>query len=165
MPFSRSRRLVVLAAIGVLSLGMIAPSMAAYAAEDSGLQDRVDAVLAEFPGGTQTMANEISWDGGQMILTLATGDDSFAARAVGSCATGYYCAYSGYNLSGSKLSFSACNTTQSTSALSVVRSIANARSSGSVQGKNSSGSVLATIGANGSLGYAPVNITRLTCIS
>ncbi|WP_448389856.1 peptidase inhibitor family I36 protein [Microbacterium aurum] len=90
--------------------------MAAYAAEDSGLQDRVDAVLAEFPGGTQTKANEISWDGGQMILTLATGDDSFAARAVGSCATGYYCAYSGYNLSGSKLSFSACNTTQSTSA-------------------------------------------------
>ena len=167
MTTTRPRRLAVLAAAGALALALLAPAsaIAAHADDTSELQARVDAVLAEFPGGTQTAPNEIIWGDGAVILTLAADEGLITAKAVGSCATGYYCAYSGYNLSGSKLSLSTCNTTQSTSALSIVRSIANARSSGYVQGKNSSGTVLATVSAGGSLAYASTNITRLTCVS
>ncbi len=167
MTITRSRRLTMLAAAGVLALALFAPTsaIAAHADETSELQARVDAVLAEFPGGTQTAPNEIIWDGGTVMLTLEADEELITTKAVGSCATGYYCAYSGYNLSGSRLSLSACNTTQSTSALSIVRSIANARSSGYVQGKNSGGTVLATVSAGGSLAYASTSITQLTCVS
>ena len=165
MTGTRSRRLPVLAAVGALALALFTPGVAAYADDTSELQARVDAVLAEFPGGSQTAPNEVTWEDGAVILTLAADEGLITTMAVGSCATGYYCAYSGYNLSGSKLSFSACNTTQSTGALSVVRSLANARSSGYVQGKNSSGTVLATVSAGGSLAYASTSITKLTCVS
>ena len=161
------------AAIADLLFGVFSPSgkmpytvfPAAYADETSELQARDDAGLAEVPGGSQTAPNEVTWEDGAVILTLAADEGLITTMAVGSCATGYYCAYSGYNLSGSKLSFSACNTTQSTGALSVVRSLANARSSGYVQGKNSSGTVLATVSAGGSLAYASTSITKLTCVS
>ena len=161
MTGTRSRRLAVLAAVGALALALFTPGVAAYADDTSELQARVDAVLAEFPGGSQTAPNEVTWEDGAVILTLAADEGLITTMAVGSCATGY----SGYNLSGSKLSFSACNTTQSTGALSVVRSLANARSSGYVQGKNSSGTVLATVSAGGSLAYASTSITKLTCVS
>ena len=107
MTGTRSRRLAVLAAVGALALALFTPGVAAYADDTSELQARVDAVLAEFPGGSQTAPNEVTWEDGAVILTLAADEGLITTMAVGSCATGYYCAYSGYNLSGSKLSFSA----------------------------------------------------------
>ncbi|RQP09129.1 MAG: hypothetical protein EAS51_12485 [Microbacteriaceae bacterium] len=146
---------------------MLSTPIAASATEtpgESALQARIDAVLAEFPGGTQTAPNEIAWHDRAMILTL---DDpsQLSPLSVGSCATGYHCAYSGYALSGSKLSLSACDTTVSTSVLSAVRSLANAHGSGYVQAKNSSGSVLASVSHGDSIAYAPAGITQLTCVS
>ncbi len=78
---------------------------------------------------------------------------------------GYHCAYSGYALSGSKLSIGYCGTTEPTGALSAVRSVANAHGSGYVQAKNSGGGVLTTIDYGDSIAYAPAGITQLTCVS
>lgn len=124
------------------------------------MQERIDQVLAEHPGGTQISQNEVAWDDGDVILTLASG--GISTFAVGSCATGKFCAYSGTFLSGSRLTFSSCGT-HSTTALGAVRSIANARSSGSVQGKNSSNSVLVTVGAGSSNGSTPIGVTKVSC--
>lgn len=170
----RSRPLATLVAAAVLSMSsFLAPTSATAAPGDQpgDLQRRVDAVLEDFPGGVQTAPNEITWGSGETILTLTSDETATAAsrgdtlsRSVGSCSTGYYCAFSGNNLSGSKLSFSLCNTTHSTAALGGVRSIANARSFGTVYGKNSSGTVLATVGSGGSEPYASASITQLSCV-
>lgn len=145
-------------AVALISLGA-SPSQAA----DGPLQDQINQVLEEFPGGVQTSATTISWDGGAMTLTLAN-PSGFAAAAVGSCATGAYCAYNGLSLTGSKLSFTSCPATSSTAALpGVVRSIANARSSGSIQGRNSGGTVLTTVAAGGQVNSAPTGVTELRC--
>lgn len=167
MTLTRSHRLTLIAGVGALALTLIAPlsANAATTTANDTLQAQIDAVLTEHPGGTQTAPNEITWDDGAVVLTLEVPGGAFSPLAVGSCATDYYCAYSNYNLSGSKVSFYECDTTKSTSLLSTVRSVANARSSGYVQAKSSAGSVLATIGYNGSLAYAPTGITQLTCVS
>ncbi len=167
MPINRTHRTVIAAVLTGLALAIAAPA-AANADPLSGsdaLQQRVDAVLAKFPGGTQIAPNEVSWDGGATILTRAGDGTGIHPDSVGSCATGDYCAYSGSGLSGSKISFSACDTTVSTAPVGSVLSVANARSSGYVQAKNSGGSVLSTIYAGGSLGFAPSSITQLTCVS
>lgn len=156
--------LTVLAAMASVLLALGGP-LAANAAEggaDIGLQARVDAVLAEYPGGVQIGPNEVSWESGDVILTLAPENGDIASRAVGSCNSGSFCAYTGYSLSGSKLSFTSC-TTHSTTVLGAVRSVANARSSGSIKAKNSGGTVLSTISAGSSVAYAPSNITQLAC--
>lgn len=159
----RARPFAVLAALATAAL-TLAPltANASEAKVDATMQARVDAVLAENLGGIQIGVNEIAWQGGAVILTLAPEDAEIAPFAVGSCSTGSFCAYSGYSLSGSKLSFTTC-ATHSTTPLGAVRSVANARSSGSIKAKNSSGTVLSTISAGGSVAYAPSNITQLTC--
>ncbi len=126
------------------------------------MQERVDRVLLEYPGGTQIASNEISWENGAVVLTLASAD-GIAPRAVGSCATDAYCAYNGSGLSGSKLTFWTCGI-YSTTALGSVRSVANARTGGYVDAKNSGGGVLATIYGGNSISYAPAGITQLSCV-
>ena len=105
------------------------------------VQQRIDEAMQARPGGIQFSATEISWDDGAVVLTV---DGGVGPHAIGSCATGAFCAWDGANLTGSKLSFTSCGT-HSTAGLSVVRSIANARSSGSVKAKNASGTVLVTL--------------------
>ncbi|MCW5953365.1 MAG: peptidase inhibitor family I36 protein [Propionibacteriaceae bacterium] len=155
-------RKLLIAAVGAI---LITGSGAGVAhAEDSELQARVDAILAAHPGGVQTAPNEIEWDDGDVTLTL---DMPGVATpfAVGSCATDRFCAYGSVNLSGTKLTFSTCDATHSTAALGTVRSMANARSSGTVQGLSSSGSVLTSLGAGGRVNSAPAGITQVKCIS
>ena len=65
MTGTRSRRLAVLAAVGALALALFTPGVAAYADDTSELQARVDAVLAEFHGGSQTAPNEVTWEDGR----------------------------------------------------------------------------------------------------
>jgi len=160
----RTLPLTVLAAMAfvLLAFGSPVAANAAGTGADVGMQARVDAVLAEYPGGVQIGPNEVSWESGGVILTLASENGQVGSRAVGSCGSGSFCAYTGYSLSGSKLSFTTC-TTHSTTVLGAVRSVANARSSGSIKAKNSSGTVLSTINAGSSVAYAPSNITQLTC--
>jgi hypothetical protein len=151
----------------VATLALTLGALSSAQADDgppTALQAEVESILAEHPGGLQTAANTISWEGGTVILTLATG--GITSLSVGNCATNYYCAYTGTTLSGSKLSFSACDTTVGLSALpGVVRSIANARSSGYVQGQTSGGSTLTTVYAGGQVNSAPTGISQLRCVS
>lgn len=123
------------------------------------MQDRVDEVLAAYPGGTQVGEGEISWNDGEVVLTLAQGG-SF--RAVGSCSTGSFCAYTGTALSGARISFTNCTGANSVSPLgSPVRSFANARSSGTVYAYNGSTSAAST--AAGTYKNTTDTVTRLGC--
>lgn len=147
--------------LAALIAAVNSPSGASASTTDDSesVQQRIDQAMNARPGGTQISATEISWEDGAVILTV---DDGVSSRAIGSCATGAFCAWDGANLTGSKLSFTSC-TTHSTSGLSVVRSIANARSSGSVKAKNSSGSVLLTLSPGSSTGSTPLGVKSLTC--
>lgn len=146
-------------AILVASALVFAPAAAAQTAGPDA-QDRVDEVLADYPGGTQISPNEVAWDDGAVVLTIEDAS-AVSARSVGSCATGAHCVYSGTGLSGSKLTFWSC-TTQSVAPLgSPVRSIANARSSVTVREYNSVG-VIGSVAAN-SWANAPSGVTKVGC--
>lgn len=143
--------LVIPAIIGMFALGVVP----AHASE---VQDRIDAVLAEY-GGEQTAWNEVSWDGGDTVLTVA-GEASISR--VGGCADGKFCAYSLAGYSGSRLTFSTCTSNISVSSLGAsVRSIANSRSSGTVTAYNG-GSAVLSVGA-GSGANTSATITSLGC--
>ncbi|MBW9111301.1 hypothetical protein [Microbacterium ureisolvens] len=147
----------ILVTVVLAALAFSAPT-AAHATSDS-LQDRIDQVLEDYPGGTQTGSREISWNDGEIILTLAEGASLFA---VGSCSTGSFCAYSGTSLSGARISFTNCTGTNSVAPLgSPVRSFANARSSGTVGAFN--GGTVVDSTAAGTYKNTTATITRLGC--
>lgn len=57
--------------IGVLAtFALSAAPAVALTDEGSALQQRVDDILDRFPGGTQISFNEVSWEGGAVVLTL-----------------------------------------------------------------------------------------------
>lgn len=108
-----------------LAAALLLPAQAANASPTD-VQTRIDQVLADFPGGVQTGANEVTWGDGDVVLTVAD-PEAPAIRGIGSCDTGAHCVYSASNLTGSKMTFSTC-TTQSVAPLgTAVKSIANAR--------------------------------------
>lgn len=143
-------------------------STTAQAATDP-LQSEINQILSEFPTGVQTGPGEISWNDGEVILNLEREALSTASlvgegflATVGSCASGYFCAYTSTGLTGSKISFSSCTGTNSVSPLgSPVRSVANARGSGMVYAYNGISSVL-SVSAN-SWSNTSAAITRLGC--
>lgn len=148
---------LILATVALTSLAILAPT-AAHATSDP-LQDRVEQVLQDYPGGTQTGAGEVSWNGGEIILTLTEGASRFA---VGSCSTGSFCAYTGTYQSGARISFTNCTGTNSVAPLgSPVRSFANARSSGTVGAFN--GGTVVDSAAAGTYKNTTATITRLGC--
>ena len=139
---------------------------AAAHAQPTSLQQEVNQVLAEYPGGVQTGPAEVTWNDGDVILTLRSEQSSTygtdASTSVGSCATGYFCGFSSMNLTGSKISFSSCTAPNLVAPLgSPVRSIANARSSGNVLAFNG-GSPVLSVSAN-SFVNTNLTITRLGC--
>lgn len=133
------------------------------------LQLEVDQVLSEHPGGVQTGPGEITWNDGEVILNLQSGHDETELShdispfsTVGSCASGYFCGFTSTGLAGSKISFSSCTASNSVSPLgSAVRSVANARNSGTVYAYNGSSAVL-SVAAN-SWNNTSATITRLGC--
>jgi hypothetical protein len=131
-------------------------------AEASAVQDRIDQVLVDY-GGTQSSWNQVSWDGGAIVLTVVdpTGPQTFS---IGPCAAGKYCAYSGTSYTGSVLTFSTCTTGNSVAALGQVRSIANSRTSGTVRAYNGS-TLVATVSAN--TGKTPISgtVSTVSCSS
>ncbi len=132
------------------------------------MQERVDEVLAEY-GGEQTGWNEVSWDGGDVVLTLASDvaleahfPGSIAAAAVDNCAAGKYCAYGAAGYGGGKLTYSSCPATHTSfGAIGKVRSIKNDRSSGTVRAYN--GSTLKATLAPGTGASNVSSITKITC--
>ncbi|MDT0117287.1 peptidase inhibitor family I36 protein [Microbacterium sp. PRF11] len=101
------------------------------------LHPDIAAALAEIPGGEAIDARHARWP--ELGMTMDAPEEH--ERAVGSCATGNVCAFSGTGLSGTRVSWSSCGTYAPGI---TVRSIANARSAGYLQARTSSGSVLAT---------------------
>lgn len=125
------------------------------------MQGHIDAVIQEFPGAVQTGWNEVTWDDGAVILTIAPGGGLAPTAAVGNCASGTYCVYSGQNRTGSKLTFSTCANHSVSPLGGPVRSMANARSSGSVVAKNG-GAVVLTV-ATGTSKNTTATITHANC--
>ncbi|RLP75202.1 hypothetical protein D9V32_09870 [Mycetocola tolaasinivorans] len=142
--------------------GATAASAAAPAGADA-IQARVDRVLVEFPGGVQTGPGEVTWGGGEAILTIVDeASTGFSTFAVGSCATGNMCAYTGVNQTGSRIIFTSCTAANSVSPLgSPVRSIANARNSGLAFGFN--GTTPNVIVSAGDYVNTNAKVTRVGC--
>jgi hypothetical protein len=137
------------------------PAVAASSASRVALEIRATAVLEANPGGQEIAPGIVSWGNGAVVLTL---DGAVSPQAVGTCATGQYCAWSETSYIGTKLAFTACSAGGTSSSLAllggVVRSTANARSSGTVKAKNGS-TVVYTMAAN--TGKA-VNISPLSTL-
>lgn len=148
--------------IGVIFASLTASAAAAADTLDTpdALETEVSVILAENPGGVSTSPHTIAWDDGAIVLTLDTG---ITMAAVGSCPTGSFCVYDGASLTGSRVAFSACSTYNTGTLPGSVRSIANARSTGYVQGRNSSGGTLTTVYAGAQVNSAPTGISQIAC--
>lgn len=129
------KTLLAAAATALLLWGFATP---AHTGEPE-LHPDVEYAINAVPGGTVVDEYTVVWPDLGMELSVP----SPLARSVGSCATGQYCAYSAADGNGARLSFGVC-TVVSTSALGSVGSVANARSSGSVQARSGAGVVLGT---------------------
>lgn len=143
-------------AVSLLLIPQAAASASASPPDDTEISD-IEYALETVPGGIALSGTYAVWPALGMTLTVG----SSAARSVGSCATGTFCAYTGGGLSGTKLTFVVC-TNVSTAALRVVASIANGRISGKVHARSSSGAVLGTAVANGSANV-PLGTVSLLC--
>ncbi|ACZ29893.1 hypothetical protein Xcel_0861 [Xylanimonas cellulosilytica DSM 15894] len=154
----KTRPMLVLLATAMLAVTVPA---AANAQDAPDMQERIETVLADNPGGVQTGWNEVTWDDGAVILTIAP-DSDIAPRTIGSCATGAFCAYSQAGYLGSKLTFTTCTANHSVSTLGApVRSIANARNNNTVKALNGS-TVVLTVPANTGKNTT-ASITKLSC--
>ena len=152
----RTTRIVLAGA--AITLALLIHGTAASASEPiDSVQSQIDQVLNDFPGGHQISSNQISWDNGAAIMTFP----STSARAVGTCATGQFCAYSAASLGGVRLAFTSCSAANSTASLSAVRSVANGRSSGTVTAYNGSSAVF-SVSAD-SWTNTSSTVTRLGC--
>lgn len=139
------------------------------------MQERVDEVIDEF-GGEQIGWNEVSWDDGDIVLTLdpdvsvnakatkaiAVTAAAAAASSKEDCASGKYCLYSRAFYEGDKLTFSSCPATHTsfTKLGGAPRSIMNDRSSGKVRAYNGN-TVKVTLNA----GTGTSNITGVTKVT
>lgn len=158
---TRRRRFAVAALGGALValLSLIAgPSLAA---SPNTLETRSATILAAHPGGEEIAPGILSWDDGDVVLTL---EGAVSPQSIGTCSTGQYCAWSGTNYLGTKLAFTACSTSGTSSSLALLsglaRSTANARTSGTVDAVNS-GSVIYSMAASTG---RPVNGSTLSAL-
>lgn len=154
------KRTPVLAAVVlglVMTLGA-APAMAA-AEDDRAVDPLVAAVLDEVPGGVMIDGRHAVWPQLDMVLTVPA-SSGIVPWSVGSCTTGRICAYNNTSLGGASLTFGTCAVHTIPSSFPV-KSVANARGSGSVQARNGS-TVLKTV-APGSWGNVSGTVTNLRC--
>lgn len=162
------KRTRLLAAAALVIAASLAPTPAlalGSAAVDESLQARIDAVMLAFPDGVQIADDSVAWEHGEVVLTLEGGS---SARSVGSCATGKYCAWSAFNYGGTKLSFSTCSLAGSSNSLAPLgtnaRSLANARTSGTVKAKNGA-TVVYTLAAGVGIPSNAATLTTMVCFS
>ncbi|RFS84884.1 hypothetical protein D0T12_15350 [Actinomadura spongiicola] len=87
------------AAVALLATG--GATVAAAAPDPT--QQKIDRILAQAPGGTQTSKNTIAWQNGDVVMTLPTGKNATAAPAP--CPDGRFCLYEAANFGGRSVSF------------------------------------------------------------
>ncbi|WP_226533004.1 hypothetical protein [Microbacterium paraoxydans] len=153
------RTALAAALFGVVAVWGAAPAMASTP-DDREVDPLVAAVLDEVPGGVIIDATHAEWPELRMALSVPSAS-GVTARSVGSCATGKICAYNGSSLGGSSLTFGGCGANAVPSSFSV-RSVANARSSETVQARNA-GTVLKTV-SPGSWANVSGTVTNLRCV-
>lgn len=159
----------VLATAALVLVALFTPTTAsATTPPATAMQERVEDILEEH-GGVQTGWNEVTWDEGAVILTIAP-DDSIEAGPVGvraaaaqdNCAAGKYCAYGKASYGGNKLTYSACPATHTSfSIIGSPRSIKNNRTTGTVKAYN--GSTLKNTLTPGNGNSSTTGITKITC--
>ncbi|QAY60431.1 hypothetical protein ET475_10825 [Microbacterium protaetiae] len=149
------------AAIATAIMMLASPAAVAAVPQPSDVQLRLDAALAKYPGGVQISPDSIAWSDGAIVLTVAS---DFTPQSIGSCATGSYCAFSGTNYSGSKITFSDCSgNSHALSALgNTPGSVANARTAGTVTAKNGSTTAF-TLAPNTGKSVVTGTVASLTC--
>ncbi|WP_314423628.1 hypothetical protein [uncultured Microbacterium sp.] len=143
----RAARIAVGIVIGVLLTGGPGAAAHAHGFGQEEVAPLIIDVMEEVPGGIILDRNHAVWPELAMTLTVPGRGETAMRAAVGSCGTGQVCAFTGGSVTGAKLSWSACATHAIPSSF-VTRSIADARSTGSLQARNGS-TVLATAPANG----------------
>lgn len=154
------KRLTVSVLATMAALLLIGGTASASAAEPESDEDQlIRAMLAEVPGGIVVDETHVVWPRLDMELIVRPHTAAFA-RTVGTCATGRICAYNALSLGGSALTFSACSTHTVPSSFSA-KSLANARTSGYVEGRSGS-TVVATVYA-GSWANVPGGLTTIRC--
>jgi len=153
------------AALIVLALTLVGivggPAIADQPVADS-LQQEIDDALARYPGGVQVSPTTVSWEDGAVLLTFPSATD----RAIGTCATGSYCVFSGTRYGGTRLAFTGCSATTTSNSVSslnsAVRSVANARTSGTVRVMDGI-TVVHALTANAGLASNTAAVTALSC--
>lgn len=146
--------------IGVVALTVLAlfgGSNPASAAEREVAPEVAYALEVE-PGGIVVDYWHATWPKLDMTLTVPS---EVTRAAIGNCASGRVCAFNGYGASGAYLSWGSCGS-HSTAALSgSVRSIANARSSGTLRARN--GTTVVASAAAGSSANVYGTTTNIYC--
>lgn len=134
--------------IGAVALAVIAVlgGSSPASADSREVAPEIAYALEVEPGGVVIDYWNAAWPELDMTLTVPA---ALSRAAVGNCASGRVCAFNGYGASGAYLSWGSCGS-HSTSALSgSVRSIGNARSSGTLYARNGT-TVVASAGASSS---------------
>lgn len=155
----------ILVALTVASTALIGVGSApALAGTDTALAGRVAAILATHPGGTEIEPGVVSWNHGEVVLTLEGA--LVSPRDVASCRTGQYCAWSNTSYAGTKLTFTACSAGGTSSSLALLgglaRSTANARTSGHVNAVNGA-SIIYSMSPNSGVPANGSSLSALVC--
>ncbi|MDF2559593.1 MAG: hypothetical protein K0R99_1039 [Microbacterium sp.] len=145
--------------LGLVLVMGAAPATAA-AEDDREVDPLVAAVLEEVPGGVLIDGRHAVWPKLDMELAVPAAS-GMASLSVGSCTTGRICAYNSTSLGGGSLSFGTCGVHTIPSSFPV-KSVANARSIGSVQARNGS-TILKTVAA-GTWSNVSGTVTNLRCL-
>lgn len=144
-------RIVLAVIIGLLLAGITAAPASAETADGADVDPLVAAMMAEVPGGVLLDSNRAVWPELDMELSVPSATmgttSTTSTSAVGPCASGKICIYTGQSLTGSSLTFGTCGIHSVPSSFTT-RSLANARSSGHTQARNGT-TVLATAYAGG----------------
>lgn len=161
----------VLATTMIAFLALFVPTTASAVTPTTiTVQDLVDEVI-DTHGGQQSSWNEVSWDGGDIVLTIDPGPSNSAAKvaplaeyatsSTSTCPAGRCCAWNYTHYRGDRLTFATCPATvTSFTTIGSVRSVYNARTSGTVRAY--SGTALkATVTA----GKGATNVSGITTIT
>lgn len=133
----------------------LAPAPGAATAPD--IHPEILHALNAVPGGQATTATSAEWP--ELGITFTV--DLPTTRAVGSCATGLICAYRNGSLGGARITFSGCST-WSTTGFGAVGSVANARTSGWANARNTAGTVLTHV-PYGTWANVPAGVASIAC--
>ena len=130
---------------------------ASTTAHADGLDPRITYALDAQPGGILTSSTTIAWPELGMVLTLPPAVTTRGLSA--KCPVGLTCAFQSANEGGARLTWSTCGTF-STTALATVGSVANARSTGTLQARNGTTVIASTSAGNFVNVYSTVNNVR-----